>query len=160
MPDIAVAGLWRLAMQDLPHHYRVAAKGAPEGDVHVLADDVDVIISGPPVEFGGPGGQWSPETLLVAAVANCFILSFRAIARASRLPWTSVECHAEGKLERIEGTMRFTEFTVNATLHVPPDTHAQKAHRILEKAEATCLVTNSLSASRRLNAVVHVKPSS
>jgi len=146
-------------MQDLPHHYRVAAKGQPEGDVHVLADEVEAIISGPPPEFGGPGGQWSPETLLVAAVANCFILSFRAIARASRLPWESVECHAEGKLERVDSTMRFTEFTVNATLHVPPDTDEQKAHRILEKAEATCLVTNSLSASRRLNAVVEAKSS-
>ncbi len=146
-------------MQDLPHHYRVAAKGEPEGDVHVTADDVASIISGPPPEFGGPGGQWSPETLLVAAVADCFILSFRAIARASRLQWASVECHAEGKLERVDSAMRFTEFTVNATLHVPPDTDEQKAHRILEKAEATCLVTNSLSASRRLNAVVQVNSS-
>lgn len=144
-------------MQDLPHHYRVAARGEPEGDVHLLADGVEAIVSGPPVEFGGPGGQWSPETLLVAAVADCFILSFRAIARASRLPWTSVECNAEGKLERVDGAMRFTEFTVNATLQVPPDTDEQKAHRILEKAEATCLVTNSMSADRRLNAVVDVK---
>ena len=144
-------------MQDLPHHYRVAAKGEPEGDVHVTADDVASIISGPPPEFGGPGGQWSPETLLVAAVANCFILSFRAIARASRLQWASVECHAEGRLERIDGMMRFTEFTVNATLHVPADTEEHKAHRILEKAEESCLVTNSMSASRKLNAIVKVK---
>ena len=146
-------------MQDLPHHYRVAAKGEPEGDVHLLSDDVETIVSGPPVEFGGPGGQWSPETLLVAAVANCFILSFRAIARASRLPWASVECHAEGKLERVDRSMRFTEFTVNATLHVPVDTDEQKAHQILHKAEATCLVTNSMSASRHLNAVVRVTSS-
>lgn len=146
-------------MQDLPHHYRVAAKGEPEGDVHLLSDDVETIVSGPPAEFGGPGGQWSPETLLVAAVADCFILSFRAIARASRLPWDSVECHVEGKLDRVDRSMKFTEFTVNATLHVPPDTDEQKARRILEKAEATCLVTNSMSASRHLNAVVRVTSS-
>ncbi len=146
-------------MHDLPHHYRVSAKGAPEGDVHVLANAVEAIMTAPPAEFGGPGDRWSPETLLVAAVANCFILSFRAIARASRLPWDSVECHAEGKLERIDRTMRFTEFTVNATLHVPSDTDEQKAHRILEKAEETCLVTNSLSASRQLNATVRLTSS-
>lgn len=146
-------------MQDLPHHYRVKAKGKPEGDVQLLADDVEAIVSGPPVEFGGPGGQWSPETLLVAAVADCFILSFRAIARASRLPWDSIDCHAEGKLERVDRSMRFTEFTVNATLHVPPGTDEEKAHRILEKAEASCLVTNSMSATRHLNAVVRVSSS-
>jgi peroxiredoxin-like protein len=143
-------------MQDLPHHYRVTAKGQPEGHVHVSADDVETILAAPPAEFGGPGDRWSPETLLVAAVSNCFVLSFRAIARASRLPWTSVECHAEGKLERVDGVMRFTEFEVHATLHVPPDTHEEKAHRILHKAEETCLITNSMSASRRLNAVVRV----
>jgi organic hydroperoxide reductase OsmC/OhrA len=31
-------------------------------------------------QLGGPGGQWSPETLLVAAAAECFILTFRAVA--------------------------------------------------------------------------------
>lgn len=151
-PDV-----WRLSMQDLPHLYQVAAKGEPEGHVHVSAEAVETILTAPPAEFGGPGDRWSPETLLVAAVANCFILSFRAIARASRLPWTSIQCHAEGKLDRIEGAVRFTEFVVHANLEVPSDTHQEKAHRILEKAEATCLVTNSMSASRRLNAVVRVQ---
>lgn len=144
-------------MHELPHHYRVAAKGEPEGHVHVSADAVETILTAPPAEFGGPGDRWSPESLLVAAVANCFVLSFRAIARASKLPWTSLECDAEGKLERIERTMKFTEFVVHATLYVPPDTDEEKALRIMEKAEETCLVTNSLNASRRLNAVVQVK---
>jgi organic hydroperoxide reductase OsmC/OhrA len=144
-------------MQELPHHYRVAATGQPEGDVNLSADAVDPIPSAPPPEFGGPGDRWSPETLLVAAVANCFILSFRAIARASRLPWTAAACDVEGKLERIEGTMRFTEFRVSATLEVPPDTNEQKAQRILEKAEANCLVTNSLTATRHLEATVVLK---
>jgi peroxiredoxin-like protein len=144
-------------MQELPHLYRVAAKGEPEGHVHVSADAVETILTAPPAEFGGPGDRWSPESLLVAAVANCFVLSFRAIARASRLAWLSLDCDAEGKLERVERTMKFTEFVVHATLYVPSDTDEGKAMRILEKAEETCLVTNSLNASRRLNAVVHVK---
>jgi peroxiredoxin-like protein len=143
-------------MQDLPHHYRAAAKGEPEGHVHISADAVETIVTAPPAEFGGPGDQWSPESLLVATVANCFVLSFRAIARASKLEWTSLECDAEGKLERIDHKMKFTEFVVHATLHVPPDTDKKKALRIMEKAEDTCLVTNSMTALRRLNADVQV----
>ena len=40
-------------------------------------------------EFGGPGDLWSPETMLAGAVAGCFILTFRAAARASSasIPW-------------------------------------------------------------------------
>lgn len=144
-------------MQDLPHLYRVSTSGKPQGDLHVLADDVEAILAAPPPEFGGPGDRWSPETLLVAAVSSCFILSFRAIARASRLPWSSLEVHTEGKLERVDGGMRFTEFEVTAILDIPPDTNEQRAHRLLEKAEETCLVTNSMTAKTRLNAEVRVE---
>ena len=144
-------------MQDLPHHYRVAATAGPDGDVNVTSEELDAIPSAPPVEFGGPGDRWSPETLLVAAVADCFVLSFRAIARASKLSWLSLNCGCEGILERREGTMKFTEFVVNATLEVPQGTDEEKANRILEKAEASCLITNSLSGTTHLNAVVLVK---
>ena len=143
-------------MQDLPHLYKVAAKARPEGDVNLSADNVDDIPSAAPAEFGGPGDKWSPESLLVAAVADCFILSFRAIARASKLPWTSLECDAEGKLDRVERSMKFTEFMVNATLVVPAGTDEDKARRILQKAEDSCLVTNSMTATRHLNAEVVV----
>ena len=144
-------------MQDLPHIYRVSTSSKPEGDLHVLADDVEAILAAPPPEFGGPGDRWSPETLLVASVSSCFILSFRAIARASRLPWTALDVHTEGKLERVDGSMRFTEFEISATLEVPPDANEQKAHRLMEKAEETCLVTNSMTAKTRLNAEVRVE---
>ena len=70
-------------MQELPHHYVVSANAKTVGNVALSANGVSDLESAPPAEFGGPGDQWSPESLLVAAVADCFILSFRAIARAS-----------------------------------------------------------------------------
>jgi peroxiredoxin-like protein len=141
-------------MQSLPHHYKVEATAGPEGDVNLLGDDLDAIPSAPPPEFGGPGGRWSPETLLVAAVADCFILSFRAISRASKLVWISLECSVEGTLDRDGGTTKFTRFLVNATLQVPPDTNASRAQRILQKAEESCLITNSLSGPTHLETTV------
>ena len=77
-------------MQDLPHHYQVNASAEVDGNVVLKADDLPQIITAPPAEFGGPGDQWSPETLLVGAVANCFVLTFRAIARASKLDWSNL----------------------------------------------------------------------
>lgn len=144
-------------MQDLPHHYTVAATAGHEGNVSLASDGVDTIMSAAPAEFGGPGDRWSPESLLVAAVADCFILTFRAIARASKISWVSLNCNVEGTLERVEDTVKFTEFKVNATLEVPQDTNEERAHRILEKAEAGCLITNSLSAVTHLNVVVLVR---
>ena len=141
-------------MRYFPHHYKVAAVAGPDGDVSLLCDGLDAIPSAPPAEFGGPGDKWSPETLLVAAVADCFILSFRAIAGASKLSWISLKCEVEGTLERKDGATKFTEFVVRATLSVPQDTKKARAHRLLEKAEESCLITNSLSGTIHLDAVV------
>ena len=141
-------------MQELPHHYKIEASAERDGDAALSCERLDTIPFAPPAEFGGPGNRWSPETLLVAAVASCFILSFRAIARASKFQWNSLKCEVVGTLDRVEGTMKFTKFTVHATLGVPQDANEELAHRLLEKAEKTCLVTNSLSGDTQLAAAV------
>ena len=145
-------------MQEYPHHYLVLASAGSEGEVDLTSPGLDPMRSAPPAEFDGPGDLWSPETLLVAAVADCFILSFKGIARASRLAWVSLECDVEGTLERVDRTTQFTRFEIKATLHVPQGTDQGKARRILEKAEAGCLITNSLSSSTHLSATISVEP--
>lgn len=143
-------------MQDFPHHYQVAANAADTGNVELSSEGVATIASAPPAEFGGPGDQWSPESLLVAAVADCFVLSFRAIARASKLDWTSLSCDVVGTLDRVERVTQFTGFEVTAELGVPAGTDEAKAQRILQKAEDACLITNSLIADSHLSATVRL----
>ena len=143
-------------MQDFPHQYRVSAGAKSSGNVVLSSDGVADLPSAAPAEFGGPGDQWSPESLLVASVADCFILSFRAIARASHLDWDSVSCKVDGTLDRIDRVTQFTGFKVSATLHVPLGSNEEKAQRLLEKAEHACLITNSLKAESELEATVHV----
>jgi uncharacterized OsmC-like protein len=71
------------------------------------------------------------------------------------LPWTSLHCAVNGTLDRPDGQKtQFTAFALHATLVVPPGVDADKATRLLEKAEASCLVTNSLSASTHLTCAV------
>ena len=142
-------------MTELPHHYKASAEAEHDGDVSLTSSGLQSLVSAPPVEFGGPGDKWSPETLLVASVADCFVLSFRAIARASKLSWTSISCEVEGTLERKDRTTKFTQFAVHATLFVPSGTDEERAHRLLEKAEENCLITSSLSAVTHLEAVVN-----
>ena len=143
-------------MQNLPHRYQVSANAESEGNVVLKADDLPQLISAPPAQFGGPGDQWSPEHLLVASVADCFILTFRAVAQASKLVWSNLEASAEGVLERVDRVTRFTTITVSATLTVPADTNIDKARQLLEKAEAACLITNSLSGETHLETEIIV----
>ena len=143
-------------MHPFPHHYVVTAAARPDGDVPLSSEGVRVIESAPPKEFDGPGNQWSPEGLLTAAVADCLILGFRAIAKASKLPWTSLETRTEGTMDRLEGKMRFTRFDTHAKLQVPPGADVERAKKLLEKAESTCLVANSLNSERHMTMEVSV----
>ena len=137
-------------MKKFPHEYSVAASATPEGPVAVTSNGLEAISTAPPVEFDGPGERWSPETLLVAAVVDCFVLTFRAIARSSSLEWVELRCEGEGELDRTDHITRFTGVSLRAFLTISPDTSAERASRILEKAEASCLITKSLACPVKL----------
>jgi peroxiredoxin-like protein len=145
-------------MQDFPHHYAVAAGGFAAGDVVVLnSERLPDLRTASPAEFDGPGDLWSPETLLVGAVADCFILTFRAVARASRLSWISLECQANGTLDRVDRVTQFTHVDLNVHLTLPYDTNLEQARRALEKAERNCLISNSLKAGIHLTSDIEVE---
>jgi peroxiredoxin-like protein len=141
-------------MHPYPHLYQVRAAAQPEGDVAIDSDRLPTLQTAPPAEFDGPGDRWSPETLLCAAVADCFLLSFRAVARASKFEWRGLECSVEGKLDRVEGKSHFTNILVKATLRVPAGTDEARAVKLMEKAEQVCLISNSLVAARHLEPTV------
>jgi organic hydroperoxide reductase OsmC/OhrA len=145
-------------MQDLPHHYAVTADAESDTNVTLSSRGLqDLETAGPP-EYGGPGDVWSPETLLVGTIANCFILSFRAIARAGRLEWDSLSCSVMGTLDKIDRVTQFTAFEITGelTLSAGDDnkTDDEKALRLMEKAKKHCLITNSLKAAATLKASV------
>lgn len=137
-------------MQDYPHHYLASASAGNQGSVTVSGEGLPELETQSPPQFGGPEGVWSPETMLSAAVANCFILSFRAIARASKFEWTALECNVDGVLDRPERATYFTGFNVHAVLRVPEGAKAEMAQRLLEKAEQICLISASLKAETTL----------
>jgi organic hydroperoxide reductase OsmC/OhrA len=138
------------AMQKFPHRYSVVATGDASDDIELVSGSLPPLHSAPPTEFDGPGDRWSPETLLVAAVAGCYVLTFRVGARASRVDWTWLRCDVSGTLERVDNATRFTAFEVCASLSIPPTTDAGKARQALEKAKRQCLISNSLTGTIHL----------
>jgi organic hydroperoxide reductase OsmC/OhrA len=127
------------------------------GDVELTADRLTMLRSASPAEFDGPGDRWSPETLLAGAVADCFILTFRAIAKASRLSWVSLECEVTGTLDRVDGVTQFTHFDIAAHLVVPGGADTSRARQLLEKAERQCLISSSLKGSFGLDATIGIE---
>lgn len=143
-------------MRDFPHHYLVVASGTVDSEVELRSDALPVLRSAPPIEFDGPGDRWSPEGLLVAAVSDCFILTFRAVARASKLAWASLTCATRGTLDRVDRTVQFTRFDIHVRLILPAGTDRERAGRLLERAEHGCLITSSLKGEAHLTFEIDV----
>lgn len=141
-------------MKPYPHHYAASASARVIGTVAISAPELARIETAPPPEFDGPGGIWSPETLLCAAVADCFILTFRSIARAAHFNWIAVDCSVEGVLEHVGSATQFTSFATTVRLTVLPGVDQVKARLLLGRAERACLVSNSLRGERTLSVEV------
>lgn len=137
-------------MKPLPHRYEVRIAGGADRYAQLSSAGVPVLRTAAPLEFDGPGDAWSPEQLLLAAVEACFLMTFRAVAAASRIEFTSLAVEAEGIVDRVNGRTCFTEIVLRPRLVAPAGVDAVRLRRALEKAEHACLVSASLSTPVRL----------
>ncbi|MBI2492815.1 MAG: OsmC family protein [Candidatus Rokubacteria bacterium] len=137
-------------MKPLPHRYDVLLAAGATGYATLTTPGAPDLRAAPPVDFDGPGDAWSPEALLLAAVATCFLFTLRAVARASRIDFASLELAVAGTVNMQDGVMRFTEIVLRPRLSVPPGVDRDRTLRVLEKSERTCLVSASLSTPIRL----------
>jgi peroxiredoxin-like protein len=127
------------------HEYRIKAFGAGgrNGVVHAEGVLSCISFSAPP-EFLGEPGRWTPEHFLVAAVASCFVSTFSGIAEKSGLEIASFHLDADGLLGNADGIWRFTEIKLRPVVTVLKEEDHDRAIRLLEKAEKSCLIARSV----------------
>jgi organic hydroperoxide reductase OsmC/OhrA len=103
-------------------------------------------------------GIWSPEHLLVASISSCLMTTFLAIADNSKLLFSHFSCRADGKLESVDGKLMMSEVTLMPVVTLLQEQDRDRALRILQKAEANCLITNSVKAKIKLVPEIKVFP--
>lgn len=132
---------------DTGYHFASSAHwtGGPRGVVEGQGIEPPIDFA-PPPEFHGQEGIWTPEHFLTAAVAACFITTFRAIASLSKFEAVALDVSAEGVVEKSEGGFRFTRVTVHPVLTIRNESDRERALRLLEKTEKACLVSRSLQS--------------
>lgn len=111
-----------------------------------------------PPEFGGEPGLWTPEHLLLASVATCYVTTLRAVAEASKLEFDGVEVPVEGKIEKLEGGFRFTKITLRPEVTISREEDRERMGKVLEKAERVCLVSRSLNSVVVLELTILIAP--
>jgi peroxiredoxin-like protein len=103
----------------------------------------DIQVATPP-EFKGHEGIWSPEDLYVASVNVCILSTFLSFAERAGLSFTDYESDAEGRLELVDGKFQVTSVTLRPKVTLKNSEDAGKAKEVLAKAEANCLISNSI----------------
>ncbi len=109
-----------------------------------------------PLAFGGLDGRWTPEDLLLCAVASCYTTTFRALAENSKFEYTDLQVEAEGNIGRADTGYSFGEILIRANLTVPQEGDEGRAMKLLHKAKGLCLVSRALSVQQRFEPRVQV----
>ena len=124
---------------------------------HLSAPELPELVVDAPPEFKGHEGFWTPEHLFVASVNSCFMTTFLAIAENSKFDFVSLHVGAEGKLEKQEGQgFMITEIILRPRLVLRDVRGAERALRILQKAERNCLISNSIKSQVTLQPEVTI----
>lgn len=110
-----------------------------------------------PPEFGGEPGLWTPEHLWLAAVSTCYVATFRAVAEASKLEVHGLEVPAEGLIEKLDGKYQFTKVILRPSVTICREEDRDRAGKLLEKAERSCLIARSMSATIVLESKILVE---
>ena len=135
---------------DVSVHWTTGRKGML--DSPALNNIIEVAT--PPGFDKGVPGIWSPEHLLVAAVNSCLMTTFLAIADNSKFLFKHFDCHATGKLEKVDGKYMISEITLNPVVKIEDGSTEAKALLLLRKSEAACLISNSVKARIIFNPMV------
>jgi peroxiredoxin-like protein len=109
----------------------------------------------PPEFEGGAAGHWSPEELLVTAVASCYVLTLAAVADRTRAPIRRLRLDAVGHVEGDRrGHYHFTVIELEVELVTDPDA-VEAAERAAALAEEHCIVSRALDVPVHVRVAVH-----
>ena len=102
-------------------------------------------ITTPPAFHSGIEGFWSPEDLLVAAVASCYELTLRSIAERRKLSFTNVDVEATGHVTKLaDGRLGFLAIELDVHLDVATGDEGQ-AELAARRAHEYCIVGHALA---------------
>jgi organic hydroperoxide reductase OsmC/OhrA len=139
------------------HTYRVLAwwNAAKTGSAKTDYAPNVIHFAAPP-QFGGLEGRWSPEDLLLCAVAGCFTTTFRALADYSKFEYKDLEVEVEGTVRKAESGYEFTGIVIRPTLTINNLEERPRVDTLLEKSKMLCLISRAVAVPQTFEPRVQV----
>ncbi|MFC7327717.1 OsmC family protein [Marinactinospora rubrisoli] len=109
------------------------------------------------VAFRGDASRWNPEELLMAALSQCHMLSYLAVAVAAKVNVVDYTDTATGTMvTRLDGSGEFTEVTLHPVVTVAAAESVDTAERLHERASELCFIARSVNFPVRHEPVIRV----
>jgi len=106
-------------------------------------------------ELGGLQGRWTPEQLLLCALAGCFTTTFHEVARAAKFEYTDLEVEVEGTVHRNRSTgCNFDEILLRPRLTVQSDEQREAGLGLLRRTKAVCMISRAITVPQTLEPTV------
>lgn len=102
-----------------------------------------------PPKFGGLDGRWTPEDLLLCAVASCYTTTFHTLADYLKLEYSDLGVEVEGTIGRTDSGYAFTQIVIRPRLSISSELDQVRALRLLQKVKSLCLVSRALSVEQQ-----------
>ena len=144
-------------MSNFPHNYISKSSATNDSLIDTVCDSSPSLQVSPPPQFGGPEGHWTPEAFFASSISSCFILTFRAVARAKKLDWQNLEVEVDAQLNKEGAKLYFDEVTINAKLTICCESNVDPFLKTLDQAEKGCLITNSIVSKVKLIPKIKIK---
>lgn len=141
------------------HIYNISLKWDEQRKGTVSSPELSTAIevATPPEFEKGMPGIWSPEHLYTAAVVSCYMTTFLAIAEYSNLAYEAFDCTGEGVLEKVDNKYLMTQILLKPVVTIANEDLRTKTDRIMQKAEAACLISNSVKTEIVLQHTISVQ---
>jgi organic hydroperoxide reductase OsmC/OhrA len=108
------------------------------------AGPAPIAASADPV-FRGDVTRWNPEQLLVAALAQCHMLSYLHLCAVAGVVVTAYTDRARGTMRTAGGGGRFTEVVLAPAVSVAEPGMVAEATRLHEDAHRACFIAASVN---------------
>ncbi|MEL1243825.1 OsmC family protein [Flavobacterium sp. DGU11] len=128
------------------HSYNISLQweGERKGTLASPELPTSMMVATPPEFDKGIAGIWSPEHLFTGAIVSCYMTTFLAIAEHSKMEFKAFSCTAEGVLEKVDNKYLMTQINLKPVVTIASEEGRSKAERVMQKAEAACLISNSV----------------
>ena len=106
-------------------------------------------------ELGGLQGRWTPEQLMLCALAASFTTTFHEMARTAKFEFTDMEVEIEGTVRRNRSTgCNFDEILIRPRLTVQVEEQYEAGLSLLRKTKSVCMISRAITIPQTLEPTV------